>query len=90
MKVLPRFDAAERAVLGGVRNGCRVAADRCGRGLLVACAVPIPNPDLVDLAAWVMPFAELGHLALQDRLRLRMFLADERLRYLVGTGTTSW
>lgn len=50
MKVLPRFDAAERAVLArGVGNGCRVAADDCGRGLLVAYAVPIPNPDLADL-----------------------------------------
>jgi hypothetical protein len=55
MKVCHASTPLKEGCSGGVGNGCRVAADGCGRGLLVAYAVPIPNPDLADLAAWVMP-----------------------------------
>lgn len=77
MKVLPRFDAAERAVLGrrlgtGVEWPLMVAA----AVFLAAYAVPILNPDLPSWLRELCLTLSWVSWALHHRLRLRMFLAD--------------
>jgi hypothetical protein len=60
-----------------------VAADGCGRGFLVAYAVPILNPDLPSWLVELYRSLSWSPGVLHHRLRVRIFLADERLRYLV-------
>ena len=59
------------------------AADGCGRGFLVAYAVPILNPDLPSWLVELYRSLSWSPGVLHHRLRVRIFLADERLRYLV-------
>jgi hypothetical protein len=61
-----------------------VAADGRGSRIRGRDAVPILQPGSSELAAGVVPFAELDHLGIfVVDIVVRLFLADERLRYLV-------
>jgi hypothetical protein len=61
-----------------------VAADGCGRGLPGRIRRADPRPGSSEVAARLVPFAELDHLGLfAVDIVVRLVLVDQRARYLV-------